>query len=49
MQAFIAKLYTYKRFLDRQQIRTLRGQALAGDVAGAQKGLDRILWMRRCV
>ena len=29
-----------------QQYRTLRGAALAGDVAGAQKGLKRLL-MRR--
>lgn len=29
--------------LTRQQIKTLRGQALAGDIDGAIKGLERIL------
>ena len=29
--------------LTRQQIRTLKGQALAGDTAGAIKGLHKIL------
>ena len=29
--------------LTRQQIKTLRGQAMAGDVDGAIKGLERLL------
>lgn len=29
--------------LTRQQIKTLRGQALAGDIDGAIKGLERIM------
>lgn len=29
--------------LTRQQIKTLRGQALKGDIDGASKGLERIL------
>ena len=29
--------------LTRQQIKTLRGQALAGDIDGAIKGLERLL------
>lgn len=29
--------------LTRQQIKTLRGQALSGDIDGAIKGLERIL------
>ena len=29
--------------LTRQQLRTLKGQALAGDTAGAMKGLQKIL------
>ena len=29
--------------LTRQQMKTLRGQALAGDVDGAIKGLERLL------
>ena len=31
-----------KTRLTRQQIQTLRGQALAGDLLGAQKGLERL-------
>jgi len=29
--------------LTRQQIKTLRGQTLSGDIDGASKGLERIL------
>ena len=29
--------------LTRQQIRTIKGQALAGDAAGAMRGLQKIL------
>ena len=29
--------------LPRQQVKTLRGQALAGDIDGAIKGLEKIL------
>jgi len=29
--------------LTRQQIKTLRGQALSGDVDGAKRGLEKIL------
>lgn len=29
--------------LTRQQVKTLRGQALAGDIDGAIKGLEKIL------
>ena len=29
--------------LNRQQIKTLRGQALSGDLSGAQKGLERMV------
>jgi len=31
------------RYLTPQQYRTLKGQALHGDVAGAEKGLQRLL------
>ena len=34
---FIGSLKQYR--LTKQQLKTLRGQALAGDLAGAQKGL----------
>lgn len=33
--------------LTQQQFRTLKGQVLAGDIAGAQKGLQKILKQRR--
>ena len=31
--------------IQRQEFKTLKGQALAGDIKGAKKGLDRI-WRR---
>lgn len=43
MDDFINELRQYKGVLSRQQIQTLRGQALAGDVDGARKGLERLL------
>ena len=36
---FIGSLKHYR--LTKQQIKTLRGQALAGDLAGAKKGLNK--------
>ena len=38
---FVSRLRNYP--LTRQQIKTLRGQALAGDVDGAVKGLGKCL------
>ena len=32
--------------LTRQQIRTIKGQALAGDTAGAMRGLQKLLDMK---
>lgn len=43
MDDFISELRQYKGVLTRQQIQTLRGQALSGDVEGARKGLERLL------
>ena len=43
MADFINELRQYKGVLSRQQIQTLKGQALAGDVDGAKKGLERLL------
>ena len=40
LESFIRSLKRYQ--LTKQQIKTLRGQALAGDLAGAQKGLERM-------
>ncbi|MDL2206250.1 hypothetical protein LJC33_04985 [Eubacteriales bacterium OttesenSCG-928-N13] len=45
MTAFLKRLkhhHAHSR-LTRQQLLTLRGQALAGDLTGAEKGLERIL------
>lgn len=38
---FIRSLRNYP--FTKQQIKTLRGQALAGNLAGAQKGLERMI------
>mgnify|MGYP001060658961 FL=1 len=38
---FIKGLKDYRGLLPRQVIKTLRGQALAGDVKGAKKGLKK--------
>lgn len=42
MQVFIKELGKYRGYLPRKIIKTLRGQALSGDLVGAKKGLDRI-------
>ena len=39
----MGRLRANKRHLTRQQLKTLRGQILAGDPEGAMKGLQRIL------
>jgi hypothetical protein len=38
---FIKNLKDYRGVLPKQIIKTLRGQALAGDVKGAKKGLKK--------
>ena len=43
---FLELLRKYKNDLNWQEVRTLRGQALSGDVEGAYKGLERILGRR---
>ena len=40
---FIKELKLYKDMLTPQQIRTLKGQALAGNIMDARKGLKRIM------
>ena len=40
------ELKVWKTYLTRQQYRTLEGQAVHGDVAGAEKGLQRLLQRR---
>lgn len=41
--AALHRLGASKNQLTRQQLKTLRGQILAGDPGGAMKGLERIL------
>lgn len=40
---FLRNLRRCRDRLTTQQLRTLRGQALAGDVSGAERGLDRLI------
>lgn len=40
---FVKKLRDYKGRIPAQQLRTLRGQALTGDLTGAKKGLTRLV------
>lgn len=43
---FLNTLKTNKRNLTKQQYRTIRGQALKGNVMDARKGLQRVLKRR---
>lgn len=43
MKQFFYKLRKNKHRLTKQQFRTIKGQALAGDLQGAEKGLKRLL------
>jgi hypothetical protein len=40
---FISKLKIYKSILTKQQFKTLRGQALKGELEAAEKGLKKLL------
>lgn len=44
---FLESLKKSKRNLTKQQYRTIKGQALKGNVMDARKGLQKVL-MRRC-
>ena len=44
-QDALKKLHQYKKQLTRQQLKTLRGQILAGDLTGAEKGLKKLTQM----
>lgn len=44
---FMRLLKNNRGNLTKQQFCTIRGQAFAGDITGAKKGLDRVL-RRRC-
>lgn len=44
MLNFVLKtLKVYKNYLSRQQLLTLRGQAIAGDYIGALKGIEKLV------
>lgn len=43
MNTFVKGLDYYRQYLTKQQIKTLKGQALSGNILGAQKGLIKIL------
>lgn len=40
---FIIRLKGYNRILTKQQIKTLKGQAIKGEVEATEKGLEKIL------
>lgn len=41
--AALKQIRSYKHRLTRQQMRTLKGQVLAGDVDGAMRGLNKLI------
>ena len=43
---FVMELKRYKDVLPKQTIKTLKGQALSGDLEGAKKGLGTLLRRR---
>lgn len=43
MNEMFYKLNRYKRLLTTQQYKTLKGQIIAGDPMGAERGLKRII------
>ena len=48
LNSFMRKLKNSRPYLSKQQYRTIKGQALSGDIDGAEKGLNSLL-NRRCV
>lgn len=48
MRSVLLAIKSARQYLTNQQYRTLRGQALSGDLDGALRGLSRIMIMR-CV
>lgn len=40
---FIKTMREYQPLMTAQQVRTIKGQALSGDIDGARKGLRRII------
>ena len=47
---FVSQLKKYRNVLPKQTIKTLKGQALSGDLEGARKGLRKVIRRRvgRC-
>lgn len=43
VQEALKKIRMNKQLLSTQQMRTLKGQVLAGDIAGAMRGLDKLI------
>ena len=43
IHVFIKSLKKHQGRLSKQQLKTLRGQALSGNLAGAKKGLTKLL------
>lgn len=42
MEDLILEIKEYRNLLPKQLIKTLRGQAISGDIKGAKKGLEKI-------
>ena len=43
LNQFLKKLRKHKKHIERNTFKTIRGQAINGDLEGARKGLMRIL------
>ena len=43
LNRFMIKLKNCRQYLSKQQYLTIKGQALSGDIDGAQKGLNSLL------
>lgn len=43
LNSFMKKLKNNRLYLSKQQHRTIKGQALSGDIDGAEKGLNSLL------
>lgn len=43
MNEFLKSLKNYRRVLPKNIIKTIRGQALNGDLEGARKGLEKAI------
>lgn len=46
LNRFMNKLKNSRTYLTKQQYRTIKGQALSGDIDGAEKGLNSLLRRR---